>query len=356
MYYNSHIHTFTDRDVPNNFLPIGLVRFIRTKFGYNITSAILHNAIPWKNNDTLDRYARFLRTSLYKTQQKVLERCMPFYPDNTKFIILPMDMAYMGAGKVPRHYTDQLAELHLLKKKYPDQVIPFVHIDPRRKGVFNILVRCVEEWGFMGVKLYPPLGVFPYDERFDPIYRYCEENNLPIITHCSPRNPVHFKGSRKNLLELLGKSKHHIPTEGKKVKELCANFTHPLNYIDVIERFPKLKICFAHFGSQYYWDKYIHHPEQENNWVRIIRNLCIRYPNFYTDISFIMADTKYFSLMKVFMADEVLSKKILFGSDYYMVEVESNERRFGLDLRAYLGEENFHKISVTNPEAFLYNL
>jgi len=353
MYHNCHIHLFTDQDVPNRFLPLALVPILRSTAGYKAVSTILRNAIFWKSNDILDRYVRMVRTGRYNTQQKILERCMPFYPDNTRFIVLPMDMAYMGAGKVPRHYLDQLRELHQLHRQYPQQVIPFVHIDPRRKGYFNLLRHCVEEWAFSGVKLYPPLGVFPYDERFDDVYQYCQDNNLPILTHCSPYNPVHFKGSRKKLLELLSVSRHHIHTEGKTVKQLCSNFTHPLNYLHVIERFPNLRICFAHFGSQYYWDKYIHHPGQENNWVRIIRSLCIRYPNFYTDISFTMADTKYFSLLKVFMADEVLSTKILFGSDYYMVEVDSNERRFGLELRAYLGEENFNKIAVENPRHFL---
>jgi predicted TIM-barrel fold metal-dependent hydrolase len=353
MYYNCHIHIFTDKDVPNRFLPLALVPILRSTAGYKVLSTIMRNLIFWKDDDVLDRYVRFVRTGRYNTQKQIFERCLPFYPDGTRFVVLPMDMAFMGAGKVPRDYKEQLEELFQLKKEYPDTLIPFVHVDPRRNNTMDLLKKCVEEYGFKGVKLYPPLGVFPYDARFDPVYSYCETMNLPILTHCSPFNPVHYKGSRQELLKLLQASKKTIDTKGKKNKELCSNFTHPLNYIDVVERFPKLRICFGHFGSQYYWDKYIHHPEQEDNWVRIIRHLCINYPNFYTDVSFTMADTKYFSLLKVFMTDDALNRKILFGSDYYMVEVESNERRFGLDLRAFLGEENFHKISVTNPEAFL---
>jgi len=36
-----------------------------------------------------------------------------------------------------------------------------------------------------------------------------------------------------------------------------------------------------------------------------------------------------------------------------MVKTEAEERRFGLDLRAFIGEENFRAIAITNPMAFL---
>ena len=66
-----------------------------------------------------------------------------------------------------------------------------------------------------------------------------------------------------------------------------------------------------------------------------------------------MNDKSYFSLLKVLMCNDKINSKILFGSDYYMVETESDERRFGLDLRAFLGEQNFRKIAHSNSETFL---
>ncbi len=58
-----------------------------------------------------------------------------------------MDMAYMGASKVPRPYDEQLSKLAELKKVY-SQLVPFIHIDPRREGVMELLKKCAEEWGF----------------------------------------------------------------------------------------------------------------------------------------------------------------------------------------------------------------
>ncbi len=352
MYYNCHIHIFKDSDIPNKFLPIGLVKALRSAAGYKTITGILKNLFFWSDEDVLDRYVKFVTTGRLGSQQKIFEKCQAFYPDDTKFIVLPMDMACMGAGHVPRPYKEQLEELHDLNTMYP-QLIPFIHVDPRREGILDLLKLSVEDWNFKGVKIYPPLGYFPYDPDLDPIYEYCQEMNLPILTHCSPGNPVHYKGKKKNLKKLLEKSIEPIDTDKKKKKELCAYFTHPSNFEHVVKKFPKLRICFGHFGSQSSWDMFIHEPEKEDNWFRIIKKLCKDYENFYADISFTMADMKYFSLLKVLLTDEKLSKKILFGSDYYMVEVETHERRYGLDLRAYLGEDDFNKIAIKNPEAFL---
>jgi hypothetical protein len=55
----------------------------------------------------------------------------------------------------------------------------------------------------------------------------------------------------------------------------------------------------------------------------------------------------------VLLADPKINRQILFGSDYYMVESKASERRFGLDLRGYLGETDFRAIALDNPKAFM---
>ena len=352
MFYNCHIHIFKDSDVPNKFLPLALVKILRTKLGFSIITRIFKRINPFTDKDMFDRYVKFIKVGKLGSQRKIFEECKKFYPDNTQFIVLPMDMAYMGAGKVNRPYEEQIKKLSGLKQIYP-QVIPFLHIDPRREKILDLLKICVEERGFKGIKLYPPLGYFPYDEKLYPIYEYCQKNNLPVITHCSPYNPVHFKGKKKKLLSLLSKSKTPLDTKRKSRKELCSYFTHPANYKYVINDFNKLRICFAHFGSEYFWEMFIHHPDEKNNWFSIIRNMITEYENFYTDISFTLNNKKLFSLLKVLLSDEKLRNKILFGSDYYMVKTESDERRFGLDLRAFIGEEYFTSIAINNPKVFL---
>lgn len=352
-FYNSHIHTFTDKDIPDRFLPLGLVKILRTKLGAKIVGGLLKNILPFTDEDMFDRYVRFVEIGRLGSQKNIFNTCKSFYPSDTQFVVLPMDMAFMGAGKVPRKYDDQIKELAQIAKEVAPQVIPFIHVDPRRDNILQLLHQSVEEWGFKGVKLYPPLGYFPYDERLYPVYEYCQQKNLPIIAHCSPYNPVRFKGSDAELKKLLSVSKVPIDTKGKKRKELCSYFTNPLNYKYVVKDFPNLKICLAHFGSAYFWDKYIHEPELKDNWFVYIKELIETTDNFYTDISFTLNNQQFFPLLKILLEDEKIRRKVLFGSDYYMVETEADERRFGLDLRAYIGEQYFKAIAIDNVQTFL---
>ena len=351
--YNTHIHTFRDIDVPVRFLPLQLVRILSTTVGFNLIAKLLNNLNPFSDDDIFKRYLKFITTGKMGSQQKIFEECKKYYPDNCKFVILPMDMAYMEAGKVPRKYELQLRELSELKLTYPNQVVPFVHVDPRRPGVESIVKHYTSLKGFAGIKIYPPLGIFPYDKRLYPIYEYCQANDLPVMTHCSPYNPVHFKGSKKQLRALLADSKTPIETKGKSVKELCSNFTNPLNWKYVMEDFPKLRICAAHFGSEYYWDRYLDDPSDAENWFTVVKDMIRQHENFYTDVSFTANNTKYFSLLKVLLTHDDINEKILFGSDYYMIETKTTERRFSLDLRAYLGEYQFELIADKNPKKFL---
>ncbi len=352
MFYNSHIHTFMDIDVPRKFLPLSLVRILATKAGTAVIAKVLNMINPFTDNDLFNRYVNFFKAGKLGSQEEIFKQCQKFYPRDSRFVILPMDMAYMRAGEVPRQYNDQLNELAGLARKIPE-IIPFMHIDPRRPGVLDLLKENVEENGFKGIKLYPPLGYFPYDKYLYPVYEYCQAHNLPVISHCSPINLVHYRGSRKEVAALLSKSLKPIDIQGKSKKELFACFAHPSNYEPLLQDFPDLRICVAHFGSGHYWDKFLSDPEDEDNWFSIIKGMIEKYKNFYTDISFTLNNREYFSLLKVLMYDDKINRKILFGSDYYMVETKADERRFGIDLRAFLGNEYFKLISVENPKRFL---
>ncbi|MBT3206855.1 MAG: amidohydrolase family protein [Bacteroidetes bacterium] len=352
MIYNTHIHIFKTEDIPVKFLPLKLVRFFASKSGSFFASKILNNINPFSNKDIFDRYKKFMSIGNLDSQEAIFDECQKFYPPDTKFVVLPMDMAFMEAGKVIRPYENQIEELAKLAQKN-EKILPFLHIDPRRKGIFDFLKKCVEDWNFKGIKLYPPLGYFPYDKRLYPIYEYCENNNLPVISHCSPYNSVHFRGKKENLFKLLSEAKIKIETEGKNNKELCYYFAHPKNYEYVLKDFMKLKINLAHFGSDYFWDRFLDSPKEKENWFSIIRNMIVEYENLYTDTSFTLNNQNYFSLFKVLLANQKIRDKILFGSDYYMVETQTNERRFSLDLRAFIGENNFNIIARKNPKRFL---
>ena len=346
---NTHIHTFTDKDVPRKFLPLGLVRILSTKVGFNVVSRVLNFLNPLSSDDKFKKYARFATIGKLGSQQNIFEECAKFYPKNSKFVSLAMDMKYMNAGKVPRDFVEQVEELAMVARIHK-QVLPFIHIDPRRPGYFDLLRYAVEDLGYKGVKLYFPLGYFPTDERLDMVYEYCQRNNLPIVSHCGPCTPTYNHSSKKTLRKWLGT----YPYSKKDNKmTLCSYFAHPKNYIPILEKYPDLKICMAHFGSECSLENFLKDPSNKDNWFYIIKEMVQEYPNLYTDISFTWNKDEYFSVLKIYMNNKALREKLLFGSDFYMVQTETTEKKFSMDLRAYLGDKYFKIIANTNPKKFL---
>src|SRR5439155_20874758 len=94
------------------------------------------------------------------------------------------------------------------------RVHPFVGFDPRRelvsrkradlKGALALAKEAVQEYGFIGVKLYPPMGFRPLgngataemtaedayrvDGILDELYTWCEAEQVPVTAHCNPSN------------------------------------------------------------------------------------------------------------------------------------------------------------------------
>ena len=345
---NSHIHSFTEKDVPRKFLPLGLVRFLATKPGFSIVAAGLNFLNPLSKNNQFKKYLRFAEIGKLGSQENIALECAKYYPKGTEFIILAIDMHYMDAGKVPNDYLEQLDELRRLKEKYGDLVHPFVHVDPRRDGIISYIEANLN-W-IEGIKLYPPLGYFPYDERLMKLYDICEKNNLPIVAHCGPETPTYNRNSKKNIRKMLKGYPYNKKDDKQK---LCSYFAQPDNYRGILEKHPNLNICLAHWGSECSWESYLKDPLAKDNWFLTIKEMMKTYPNLYTDISFTLNNQQYFSVLKLLLDDKDLVKKIMFGSDYYMVETKSEEKKFCIDLRAYLGEDVFKQIAEINPRTFL---
>ena len=178
------------------------------------------------------------------------------------------------------------------------------------------------------------------------IYKMCIEGNFPVVTHCSPGG---------------------IWKYGLSNKERRAN-SQPLNYKRILDTpgYQMLKLNLAHFGGSEEWIKHLRgraEPRKEKPWVKTIYDMITsgNYPNLYTDISYTAFTPKvqglYIDLidyLKVLLSHPLVRKRVLFGSDYYMVERESiSEKEVSLLLRSRLGEDLYKQIAYTNPREFL---
>lgn len=359
------------------------------------------------------RTFNFIQYGNQKGQELIIDQMRQYYPKTTGLVMLTMDMEYMGAGRPKIKLEEQLNELASVKVESDlnrHTIFPFVFCDPRRidpqrpeeqeiekdfirDKFLSKVEQLIAEKTYQGIKIYPALGYFPFDKRMQPVYDFAIKNCIPILTHCTIGS-VHFKyklNAQQRLHPFLDQT---LPEE--KPVSFQQYFTHPLNYECLLNHdllktywgndapdYKNLKICIAHWGTGEDWKTYLDNPWIENgknmqgdypslnlqnwhvparnkidnfSWFTIICDLMRKYPNVYADISFTLNDTDLLPLLKMILeTDEVIRKKVLFGTDFYLVSRVICERRFAINVRAILGNDLFEQIAITNAERYLAN-
>jgi predicted TIM-barrel fold metal-dependent hydrolase len=355
---NCHSHIFNRDCVPDKFLPLWLRPLANLLLNRKTSHGLakLTELFGRKNlSQLIKKFHYFLAIGDLKSQLEIFKLLQSFYPGGTKFCILTMDMQYMGAGGVAKDFETQLEELAAIKRDpaYRDLILPFIFTHPERPLIFTLVKRYIEEEGFAGLKLYPSLGYYPFDKRLDLVFSYAEQYGIPVTTHCA-RGGIYYKWDIRDRVH---------PITGKvypksKNKYFTDIYTDPTNYHYLLHKFPELKINLAHFGGYDEWQKYLENTiidqDGETNWFTTIRELITSYPNVYTDVSYTLFNKELIPLLKVVLEDSIIKNKVLFGSDFYMTEIEESEREFCINLRASLGEQQFKLIAEENPEIFLY--
>ncbi|SHG72976.1 Amidohydrolase [Chryseolinea serpens] len=255
----------------------------------------------------LSRYLNIGRFAFYKDQSDIFSKLVHQYPMDTRFVILPMDMEFIDAGKPKEPYRQQMEALGKIKANHPSTVLPFIFIDPRRiekqpdffvysldnKGdvvLEDCDVKRYLDQGFCGFKIYPALGYYPFEEQLLPVWKYAVQKDLPIMTHCI-RGTIFYRGAKKRAWDFHpffedGRGEPLLLPQKKNV-DFTPNFTHPLNYLVLLKEFllrravsratdkrikmmfgftneasplqkdlEALKLCFGHFGGDDEWEKY----------------------------------------------------------------------------------------------------
>lgn len=284
-----------------------------------------------RTKELFKRYLNIGRFSFYKNQLRIYGRLRSQYPADTGFVVLPMDMEYMEAGKLKEEHRyhqqmDMLKRIKL-KDKYKNTFFPFVFADPRRmleEGskhfdyVINngkvILQECfikdyIETYKFSGFKIYPALGYYPFDDTLLPLWKYAADNGLPITTHCI-RGIIYYRGPKQKawdhhpIFEQASGNDKYEPLLLMEIKnrDFTTNFTHPLNYLCLLEEellrkvvarsrnrkvhelfgyqdentklkhdLSHLKLCFGHFGGDDEWNRFME-LDRDNYSAQLVKN------------------------------------------------------------------------------------
>lgn len=118
-----------------------------------------------------------------------------------------------------------------------------------------------------------------------------------------------------------------------RMRYFYENYVHPEAWRPVLNDNPKLRLCLAHFASDgTFWDfrKGLTVKEDgqkvqyDKSWIGSIVELCNEFPNFYTDISYLdlMEKQKWKLLAAILKSSPWMLKKIMFGTDWYMITAE----------------------------------
>ncbi|MDR6759932.1 putative TIM-barrel fold metal-dependent hydrolase [Flavobacterium sp. 2755] len=368
--YNIHSHIFTGKCAPKDFLQVA------AKLGDGASTflkwLILTRPISWLitklGNLIPKRILQFLKIGVMASQEEVFLDLKGAYDNSEysgiKIVALTIDMDYMSdPNKKPeKDFNSQIQDIYKLKKTYPNTLFPFYGIDPRNPDIKNLenLKKAIESKTFVGIKLYPANGFFPFDARLDSLYQYAEKNNIPVMTHCTrggsyylgknvwsviPDNPTSVNPAHPLMPVITARISKYKNAPDKLFREnarACNLFSHPENYIPVLDKYPKLKLCIAHMGGDIEILG-VKNPDAKTaklfqaaktlegnltSWYDIIKQkiLIKEYPNTFTDISYSLCDENcMIQLSSDLKNGLILPERVLFGTDYFMVAKENAE-------------------------------
>ncbi|MDA9008436.1 amidohydrolase, partial [Alphaproteobacteria bacterium] len=263
-----------------------------------------------------------------------VKRLLKTYGDKGKidfFVSATVDLDYWLKGRTKTQIEDQVIINSKLSVLSQGRILPVVGFDPYRdvieKGkAFQIVQTAILDYGFVGIKLYPPMGFKPLgnkaeqyskvknkiwgkphwgvpalsdrefaigiEQSLNRLYAWAEMHGVPIMAHANKSNY-----SRKEF----------------------KNFAHPKNWEAVLKTYPELKINLAHFGGM---DSL---TGQKKRWAQSIISLMNKYDNLYADTgNFKLRKRdgffKYLEELKSYLnrPNSILGTRLMYGSDWFM--------------------------------------
>jgi predicted TIM-barrel fold metal-dependent hydrolase len=222
-----------------------------------------------------------------------------------KVIVFGIRAFHSGLSS-PNEYIADYVQAH------PEKIIGFAAVDPSRDKVEEVLEHAIDGLKLRGVKVGPIYqNIHPLDERFLPVYEFCQKRNLPIMIHQGTTFP----------------------------RRAPLKFSLPILLEDVALKFPHLKMVIAHMG----------HP-----WIAETVVMIRKQPNFYADISALHYRPWQFYNALICAKEYGVLNKLLFGSDYPYTNPDASMR----DLRAIntiVQGTNLPKLSAEEIEALIHS-
>jgi uncharacterized protein len=157
-----------------------------------------------------------------------------------------------------------------IRERHEGRFEAFLGVDPRwgTDGV-ALFERALRDYGFRGLKVYPPCGFRPDDPRLHPYYELCASFEAPAMVH-------------------LGGTSHRLSFATAR----------PIDVDRIARAFPGVRFILAHAGTT--------HPAES-------AMLAAFRPNVFLEVSGFQA---HYSEPLSLLTDRGIGHKLIFGSDW----------------------------------------
>ncbi|SEC36852.1 4-hydroxyphenyl-beta-ketoacyl-CoA hydrolase [Rhodococcus koreensis] len=192
----------------------------------------------------------------------------------------------VDAASASGHAANSVEEIAEGAARHNDVLIPFGSVDPwQGKAAVRRVHHLVDDFGVKGFKFHPSMqGFEPNDRRFYPLYDAITEAGVPALFHTGQTG--------------IGAG---LPG-GHGIK---LRYSDPMLLDDVAADFPDLTVIMAHPAVP---------------WVDAQISIATHKANVYIDLS--GWSPKYFPPQLVKAANSMLRGKVLFGSDFPVIQVD----------------------------------
>jgi len=248
-----------------------------------------------------DAWAELGALRINRPLEKVQKRLPEFWDISGDMIVKDMDAAGIDKSVLlaidwglARHLGEPKLSIEEINRvfadvadKYPQRLIAFAGIDPRRNKAAEMVGRFLKEWGMKGIKLHSAAGFYPNDKACYPIYEKALEYEVPVLLHT-----------------------------GEVLKPLYFKYCQPIYVQQVAMDFPDLPIILAHTGGCWYSEAVA---------------ICNNSMNVYLDLSLwqrrLLRPLEFYRALRTLL-DSVPWQRVLFGSDYPYLKLLINQERW----------------------------
>ncbi|AKJ29029.1 amidohydrolase family protein [Caldimonas brevitalea] len=266
-----HAHVASSRYIPDEFFDGWIENIEANALSMNVRQReVLANVFREINNDPMcDEYISQMDAAGIR-----------------RSVLLIIDFKYVYGEPF-----DDMLEIYRLHKevvdRHPGRFICYAGVDPRRgQAGVDLLQTGIRDFGFEGLKLYPPCGFSPSDERLYPYYEVCEAYGVPVLSHIGPTTP-----------------------------SLSFSFSRPEGIDEAARRFPKVNFVLGHAGSTHYQEAAV---------------LAEYRPNIFLDVSGFQAAARRgeFDALMSFHKKQGIVNKLLFGTDWPIHRLLGNQKKW----------------------------